>query len=177
MTTDAYRTVLSELPRIDDLLERLAKAEPDDIAALSTQIRTAIEECTIPGDIAEEIAARVRELGEDVPVAVRSSATAEDLPTVSFAGQQDSYLDIRGVEDVLRHVSRCWASLFTERAVAYRVNNGFGHRKVYMAVVVQRMVFRRHRVCCSPPIPSLRTARCPGWMRSPDSVTTWCRAW
>ncbi|UPK63637.1 phosphoenolpyruvate synthase [Rhodococcus pyridinivorans] len=141
VTTDAYRTVLSELPCVDDLLERLAKAEPDDIAALSTQIRTAIEECTIPGDIAEAIAARVRELGEDVPVAVRSSATAEDLPTVSFAGQQDSYLDIRGVEDVLRHVSRCWGSLFTERAVAYRVNNGFDHRKVYMAVVVQRMVF------------------------------------
>ena len=63
VTTDAYRTVLSELPRVDDLLERLAKAEPDDIAALSTQIRTEIEECTIPGDIAEEIAARVRERG------------------------------------------------------------------------------------------------------------------
>lgn len=67
VTTDAYRTVLSELPCVDDLLERLAKAEPDDIAALSTQIRTAIEECTIPGDIAEEIAARVRELGRMCP--------------------------------------------------------------------------------------------------------------
>ncbi|MBS9373068.1 phosphoenolpyruvate synthase [Rhodococcus sp. B50] len=140
VTTDAYRTVLSELPRVEDLLERLSKAEPDDIAALSAQIRTEIEECTISGDIAEEVAVRVRELGEDVPVAVRSSATAEDLPAASFAGQQDSYLNVVGTAEVLRHIRTCWASLFTERAVAYRISNGFDHRKVHMAVVVQRMV-------------------------------------
>ncbi|UZF46631.1 phosphoenolpyruvate synthase [Rhodococcus rhodochrous] len=162
VTTDAYRMVLSELPRVDDLLERLAKAETDDIAALSAQIRTEIEECTIPGDIAEAIAVRVRELGEGVPVAVRSSATAEDLPTASFAGQQDSYLDVRGVEDVLRHVRRCWASLFTERAVAYRVNNGFDHRKVHMAVVVQRMVFPQESgvLFTADPVTSDRTVSC-----------------
>ena len=71
---------------------------------------------------------------------VRSSATAEDLPTASFAGQQDTYLNVMGREAVLRHVSRCWASLFTERAVTYRIQHGFDHRQVQLAVVVQKMV-------------------------------------
>src|SRR6185503_858165 len=70
-----------------------------------------------------------------------SSATAEDLPTASFAGQQDTYLNVVGPAAVLRHVSRCWASLFTERAVTYRQRNGIDHRTVHMAVVVQQMVF------------------------------------
>ena len=72
---------------------------------------------------------------------MRSSATAEDLPTASFAGQQDTYLNVVGPAAILQHVSRCWASLFTERAVTYRLRNGFDHRKVHMAVVVQQMVF------------------------------------
>ena len=72
---------------------------------------------------------------------MRSSATAEDLPTASFAGQQDTYLNIVGPAAILQHVSRCWASLFTERAVTYRLRNGVDHRQVQMAVVVQRMVF------------------------------------
>ena len=72
---------------------------------------------------------------------MRSSATAEDLPTASFAGQQDTYLNVVGSTAVLQHISRCWASLFTDRAVIYRRRNGFDHRKVHMAVVVQQMVF------------------------------------
>ena len=80
-------------------------------------------------------------LGRDVAYAVRSSATAEDLPTASFAGQQDTYLNVVGSAAVLQHVSRCWASLFTERAVTYRLRNGVDHRQVHMAVVVQQMVF------------------------------------
>ncbi|WP_281196681.1 PEP/pyruvate-binding domain-containing protein, partial [Streptomyces lushanensis] len=80
---------------------------------------------------------------EQAAYAVRSSATAEDLPTASFAGQQDTYLNIVGPTAVLRHISRCWASLFTERAVTYRRRNGIDHRTVHMAVVVQRMVFPR----------------------------------
>ncbi len=80
-------------------------------------------------------------LGEQAAYAVRSSATAEDLPTASFAGQQDTYLNVVGPAAILQHVSRCWASLFTERAVTYRLRNGFDHRKVHMAVVVQQMVF------------------------------------
>src|SRR5205814_8611246 len=82
-------------------------------------------------------------LGEHAAYAVRSSGTAEDLPAASFAGQQDSYLNVVGPAAILRHVSRCWASLFTERAVTYRLRNGFDHRKVDMAVVVQQMVFPR----------------------------------
>ncbi|WP_439651942.1 PEP/pyruvate-binding domain-containing protein [Pelosinus baikalensis] len=73
--------------------------------------------------------------------AVRSSATAEDLPTASFAGQQDTYLNIIGKEANLKHISKCWASLFTERAVTYRIQNGFDHRKVHLSVVIQKMVF------------------------------------
>ena len=80
-------------------------------------------------------------LGEQAAYAVRSSATAEDLPTASFAGQQDTYLNVIGPAAILEHVSRCWASLFTERAVTYRLQNGFDHRKIHMAVVVQQMVF------------------------------------
>ena len=76
-----------------------------------------------------------------LPYAVRSSATAEDLPTASFAGQQDTYLNVVGSAAILEHISRCWASLFTERAVTYRLRNGFDHRLVHMAVVVQQMVF------------------------------------
>src|SRR6202171_1550519 len=79
--------------------------------------------------------------GEQAAYAVRSSATAEDLPTASFAGQQDTYLNIVGSAAILQHISRCWASLFTERAVTYRLRNGLAHRKVHMAVVVQQMVF------------------------------------
>src|SRR5207302_76810 len=71
----------------------------------------------------------------------QSSATAEDLPTASYAGQQDTYLNVVGPAAILQHVSRCWASLFTERAVTYRLRNGLDHRKVHMAVVVQQMVF------------------------------------
>jgi phosphoenolpyruvate synthase/pyruvate phosphate dikinase len=80
-------------------------------------------------------------LGDKNTYAVRSSATAEDLPTASFAGQQDTYLNIIGREAILKHISKCWASLFTERAVIYRMQNGFDHNKVLLAVVIQKMVF------------------------------------
>ena len=80
-------------------------------------------------------------LGEHAAYAVRSSATAEDLPTASFAGQQDTYLNVVGPAAILEHISRCWASLFTERAVTYRLRNGFDQRNVHMAVIVQQMVF------------------------------------
>ena len=144
VTTGAFRRVMATVPRIDDLLGRLPGLDPDDrqaIRALSAEIRQAIEETPIPDDLAAAITAAVSRLGQPVACAVRSSATAEDLPTASFAGQQDSYLNIVGPASVLEHVSRCWASLFTERAVTYRQRNGFGHRRVQMAVVVQRMVF------------------------------------
>ncbi|HEU4451806.1 MAG TPA: PEP/pyruvate-binding domain-containing protein, partial [Longimicrobium sp.] len=144
VTTDAFRRIMAEAPLIDERLDRLSRLEPEDreaIRALSAEIRETIEGIAIPDDVAAAITRALARLGEEAACAVRSSATAEDLPTASFAGQQDTYLNVAGPAAVLRHVSRCWASLFTERAVTYRLRNGFDHRKVHMAVVVQRMVF------------------------------------
>ncbi|WP_460105088.1 rifamycin-inactivating phosphotransferase [Streptomyces sp. YKOK-J1] len=144
VTTDAFRRIMAETPAIDDLLEELSGLAPDDQEAtrtLSARIRRAIEDTPVPGDIAARIRRALVRHGEQAAYAVRSSATAEDLPTASFAGQQDTYLNVVGPTAVLRHVSRCWASLFTERAVTYRRRNGIDHRTVHMAVVVQLMVF------------------------------------
>jgi rifampicin phosphotransferase len=143
VTTDAFREVMTGVPAIDGPLVGLSEAAPEDreaIAAFSAEVRRAIEAVTLPAEIAAAIAAALARLGEDTACAVRSSATAEDLPTASFAGLQDSYLDVRGTADVSAHIARCWASLYSERAVAYRLRNGFEHRAVLMAVVVQRMV-------------------------------------
>src|SRR6185312_14708360 len=90
--------------------------------------------------VADAVRCGYDRLGADIPVAVRSSATAEDLPFASFAGQQDTYLNIVGGAAVLDAVRRCWASLWTDRAVAYRATNGIDHRTVRLAVVIQRMV-------------------------------------
>jgi len=144
VTTDAFRRIMTTVPRIDDQLDRLSRLDPDDrqaIRALSAEIRRTVEGIAIPDDLAAEITRSVTRLGGQAAYAVRSSATAEDLPTASFAGQQDTYLNVAGPAAILKHVSRCWASLFTERAVTYRLRNGFDHRKVHMAVVVQQMVF------------------------------------
>ncbi len=144
VTTDAFRLIMGEAPSIDDLLDRLSRVDPDDreaIGTLSALIRRTVEGIAIPGDLAEAITGALARHGDQAAYAVRSSATAEDLPTASFAGQQDTYLNVVGPTAILRHVSRCWASLFTERAVVYRERNGVDHRTVHMAVVVQRMVF------------------------------------
>nr|WP_229825784.1 rifamycin-inactivating phosphotransferase [Streptomyces sindenensis] len=144
VTTDAYRRVVARTSAVDALLDRLADADPDDrqaVRELSAEVRRAVEGAGLPDDLAAEIAGAVARSGEGAAYAVRSSATAEDLPTASFAGQQDTYLNVVGTAAVLRHISRCWASLFTERAVTYRRRNGIDDRTVHMAVVVQRMVF------------------------------------
>lgn len=144
VTTDAFRRIMAEAPSIDDRLDQLSRLNPDDreaIRTLSARIRRTIEGMTVPGDLAAAITRALARLGEQAAYAVRSSATAEDLPTASFAGQQDTYLNVVGPAAILQHVSRCWASLFTERAVTYRRRNGIDHRTVQMAVVVQQMVF------------------------------------
>ena len=144
VTTHAFRRVVAAAPSIDQLLERLSRLKPDEheaIRALSEEIRTNIERIPIPDDIANATTNALARLGDHAAYAVRSSATAEDLPTASFAGQQDTYLNISGRTAILGAISRCWASLFTERAVTYRMRNGVDHRKVHMAVVVQQMVF------------------------------------
>jgi rifampicin phosphotransferase len=144
VTTDAFRRIMSDAASIDEPLDRLSRLNADDgeaIRTLSAEIRRTLETIAIPDDLAAAITRALARLGEHAAYAVRSSATAEDLPTASFAGQQDTYLNVVGPAAILQHVSRCWASLFTERAVTYRLRNGFDHRKVHMAVVVQQMVF------------------------------------
>ncbi len=146
VTTDAFQRVIAEAPSIDDWLDRLSRLKPDDrgaIRALSAELRRVIEGIAVPEDLAAAITRSLARLGERAACAVRSSATAEDLPAASFAGQQDTYLNVLGSAAILQHVSRCWASLFSERAVTYRLRNGFEHRKGQMAVVVQQMVFPR----------------------------------
>ncbi len=144
VTTNAFRRIMAEAPSLDDQLDQLSRLNPDDresIRTLSAQIRRTIEGIAIPGDLAAAITRALAQLGEQAAYAVRSSATAEDSPTASFAGQQDTYLNVVGPTAILHHVKRCWASLFTERAVTYRERNGIDHRTVHMAVVVQQMVF------------------------------------
>jgi len=144
VTTDAFRRIMAKAPSIDDRLDQLSRLNPDDhevIRTLCAEIRRTIEGIAIPDDLAVAITRALARLGEQAAYAVRSSATAEDLPAASFAGQQDTYLNVVGPAAILQHVSRCWASLFTERAVTYRLRNGFDHRKIHMAVVVQQMVF------------------------------------
>lgn len=144
VTTEAYKKVIGQTPELNILLDQLSQLKVDDrgkIVEVSGKIRRVIEGIAIANDIAEEIASYLLKLGDRSAYAVRSSATAEDLPTASFAGQQDTYLNIIGKDAILQHISKCWASLFTDRAVTYRIQNGFGHRKVYLSVVIQRMVF------------------------------------
>ena len=144
VTTDAFQRIMAATPSLDAQLDRLSRLRPDDreaISTLSAEIRQALEETAIPDDLAAAITRALAQLGEQTACAVRSSATAEDSPTASFAGQQDTYLNVVGSNLILQHISRCWASLFTERAVTYRLRSGLDQRKVAMAVVVQRMVF------------------------------------
>ncbi|WP_278261940.1 rifamycin-inactivating phosphotransferase [Nocardia sp. AG03] len=146
VTTEAFARVLADAPELGESLAALAELAPEDrdgIATRSARIRRTIETLPVPEQVAAEIRAAHARLGVEGAYAVRSSATAEDLPTASFAGQQDTYLNVIGPAAILAHVSRCWASLFTERAVTYRLRNGFGHSAVRMAVVVQRMVSPR----------------------------------
>lgn len=144
VSTEAFQRIVGETPTINELLDRLSTLKVEDrdaIGECSGEIRRAIEGVAIPEDLKEEITRFLVRLGETDAFAVRSSATAEDLPTASFAGQQDTYLNIIGKDALIAHIGKCWASLFTERAVTYRIQNGFDHRKVHLSVVVQKMVF------------------------------------
>ncbi|MCP4357809.1 MAG: hypothetical protein GY796_07330 [Chloroflexi bacterium] len=164
VTTDAYQEMLVT----DDLGQQihalLEEIEVEDVTAVSNTsqiIRTLIEQTPMPTGIEQAIRTAYDNLChkctptpnpqplssqtklseiQPLPVAVRSSATAEDLPGASFAGQQDTYLWIVGIEAVLSHVRKCWASLYTARAIVYRIEKGFPHEKVFMSVGVQKMV-------------------------------------
>ncbi len=144
VTTKAYKKITGDNGEFNGLLDELAHLKASDrenISMISAKIREAIEQTPIPADIVEAIDGHLAKFDEKAAFAVRSSATAEDLPTASFAGQQETYLNIIGKAAILKHISKCWASLFTDRAVIYRLQNGFDHRKVHLAVVVQQMVF------------------------------------
>jgi len=180
VTTDAFLRIMAEAPSLDDRFDQLSRLKPDDreaISTLSAEVRRTLEGVAIPDDLAAAITRSLAGLGEQTACAIRSSATAEDSPTASFAGQQDTYLSIVGPAAVLRCVRRCWASLFTERAVSYRLRNGIDHRKVRMAVVVQQMVFRRRPGSCSPPTPSRPTERSPRWKPASALARPWSPAW
>ncbi len=144
ITSEVYKKITENNQELNRLLERLTQfkiVERKNISETCAKIRELIEKIVIPKNINIEIVWHLEQLGEKNSYAVRSSATIEDLPTTSAAGQQDTYLNIVGKEAILKHISRCWASLFTDRAVIYRIQNGFDHRKVWLAVVIQKMIF------------------------------------
>lgn len=144
VSTESFKKIIIETPTIKELIYQLSLLKIEDrdkISKLSAELRRAIEGVVMPEEIVEEITRHILNLGEKNAYAVRSSATAEDLPTASFAGQQDTYLNIIGKDSIIKHITKCWASLFTERAIIYRLQNGFEHSKVYLSVVVQEMVF------------------------------------
>ena len=142
LSSAAFNRIAAGIPPIKlDQLSMLRASDRSKIGKLSGEIRHLIEAIPVPEDIAEAITLRLKTFGEEKAYAIRSSATAEDLPTASFAGQQDSFLTIVGLPSVLTHITQCWASLFTERAVTYRILHGLDHRKVQMAVIIQKMIF------------------------------------
>ncbi|WP_339159902.1 phosphoenolpyruvate synthase [Paenibacillus sp. FSL W8-0186] len=144
VTTVGYQKAIAQNVTYHALLDQLTLLNAEDrgqIAEISRKIRQTVMEEEIPSDVVEAVTESLSRLGEEHAYAVRSSATAEDLPHASFAGQQDTYLNIIGIEAILRHIRKCWASLFTDRAVIYRIQNGFDHRQVYLSVIVQRMVY------------------------------------
>lgn len=147
VTTDAYRLFLERGQLTEVLQQGLDGLDPDNVSELrrrASAIRTAIESTPLPPELADAIRTAYTSLRDgaivDVDVAVRSSATAEDLPGASFAGQQESYLNVRGAESLLEACRRCYASLFTDRAISYRAQNGFDHLEAALSVGVQRMV-------------------------------------
>lgn len=144
VTTVGYQKAIEQNEAYHALVDRLTLLTVEDreqIGEISRKIRQTIVEADMPSDVASAVAHYLSLFGEEHAYAVRSSATAEDLPHASFAGQQDTYLNIIGVDSILQHISKCWASLFSDRAVIYRMQNGFDNSQVLLSVIVQRMVF------------------------------------
>ncbi|WP_282938523.1 phosphoenolpyruvate synthase [Paenibacillus sp. RC67] len=144
VTTAAYRAFIEQSDLMETYFGRLEGVKADqleEITALGNDIRDYLVTVTIPAEIEASVLEHWRQSGEHKSYAVRSSATAEDLPSASFAGQQDTYLNVRGEEQLLQSIRKCWASLFTARAISYRAKNGFDHRSVLLSVVVQQMIF------------------------------------
>ncbi|RAL24116.1 phosphoenolpyruvate synthase [Thermoflavimicrobium daqui] len=144
VTTSAYRHFIESSNEMDkwlDLLHQLKSEQLDEIRKLGQRIRDHLLTLRLSEQIQSAIINEWTQLGQSHAYAVRSSATAEDLPTASFAGQQETYLNVKGADQLIAAVKKCWASLFTDRAIVYRIKNGFDHRSVFLSVVVQKMVF------------------------------------
>jgi rifampicin phosphotransferase len=144
ITTAGFQKAIEHNETFRALLDQLTMLKVEDcdqIGEISKKIRQIITDVQIPSDVVKAVAHSLSQFGEEHAYSVRSSATAEDLPYASFAGQHDTYLNIIGKEAILQHISKCWASLFTDRAVIYRMQNRFDHSQVYLSVIVQRMVF------------------------------------
>ncbi|WP_370589190.1 phosphoenolpyruvate synthase [Thermoactinomyces sp. CICC 10521] len=144
VTTSAYRRFIHESSEMDGYfrqLEQLDAGQLEPIREIGQKIREHLHTLPIPDEIRNALIEAWQEAGNDAAYAVRSSATAEDLPTASFAGQQETYLNVKGEQQLLQAVKQCWSSLFTDRAIIYRIKNGFDHRNVLLSVVVQQMVF------------------------------------
>lgn len=144
VTTVGYQKSIEQNEMFQALIDTLTCLKVENqkqISKISREIRQIIMETDIPSDVVSDVVTYLARFGEKHAYAVRSSATAEDLPHASFAGQQDTYLNIIGKEAILEHIKKCWASLFTDRAVIYRMQNGFAHQQVYLSVIIQRMVF------------------------------------
>lgn len=142
VTTDAYAAMLDDHGLRAEIARHMSGLDPYDLDSIdraAQAIRIRIRSHKLPEAVEVAIREAYAKMG-DIPVAVRSSATAEDMPDASFAGQQDTYLWVRGIEDVLEKVRDCWASLYTTRAVAYREKNRIVHADVLMSVGVQKMV-------------------------------------
>ncbi|HMV68337.1 MAG TPA: PEP/pyruvate-binding domain-containing protein, partial [Myxococcota bacterium] len=142
-TADAWRLFIAHNqlgPVIHDALDGLDLRDVPDLQRRGLRLREAILAAELPPELAQEVAAAYDALGDQIDVAVRSSATAEDLADASFAGQQETWLNVRGRAALLDHVRRCYASLFTDRAITYRTERGFAHDAVALSVGVQRMV-------------------------------------
>ncbi len=142
ITTNAYRYTLESsgaFQIIQTLLQGLDVENSKQLAKTGHEIRQVIERCPIPLDLEEQILKAYRSLPKG-SVAVRSSATAEDLPTASFAGQQASFLNVRGEKELIQTCRKCFASLFTDRAIAYRYNQKIDHLKTYLSIGVQKMI-------------------------------------
>jgi pyruvate,water dikinase len=148
VTTDSYLSFITEEEIKDKISDILSELDPDDLKSLNdaaNKVQGLINSASMSDKTKMAIEDGYSQLckkcdAETIPVAVRSSATAEDLPSASFAGQQETYLWVLGADKVIRSVQKCWASLFTPRAISYRIKNDFPHEKVLISVGIQKMV-------------------------------------
>lgn len=143
VTTTVFDRFMADKDHVEEvfkLLDTINKNELESVRIIGNKVRQLLNDIPFPEEIKIELSKMLQEIGEDRAFAVRSSATAEDLPEASFAGQQDTYLNIIGIEALSDAIRRCWISLFTDRAILYRQRNNFSHREVKLSVVVQSMV-------------------------------------